>query len=344
MTVRNVPSVAFPTIQSAVNASAPGDTVRVAAGTFAESVLIGAGKDRIAILGSGVGRSILQGPGTGTGFTIVGPSHVTIAGFTIRNFPTNGIFVAEDDNVIRNLLVTNSGGAGIRSSAGASRNLFFKIASNNNTGDGILVEGENNYVIASRFENNGDDGLDFDGPNNLVLGNSAAGNDRGLDGGVDRILVIGNRFTANQVGIGLIASVSLLYGNEVSRNLSTGIRLNDSAATVLLENEIEENQGAGILAEGATLNRLLFNEVDENTAQGIDLQGQSDLNVVDDNEIEENGAAGIRLSTLANGNAIRRNELEENNPDIEAPPPANTSNVFDENECQTSIPPGLCNA
>ena len=49
--ILDVPSVTYPTIQSAVTAAGPGDTINVAAGTYNENVVIPAGKDDLRIIG-----------------------------------------------------------------------------------------------------------------------------------------------------------------------------------------------------------------------------------------------------------------------------------------------------
>lgn len=49
----------FSTIQSAVDAARPGDTIRVAAGTFVEQVSIG---KRLALIGAGAGATVIRAP------------------------------------------------------------------------------------------------------------------------------------------------------------------------------------------------------------------------------------------------------------------------------------------
>ncbi len=56
--VRDVPG-AYPTIQAAVDAAAPGDTVAVAAGTYTEQVVV---QTMVVILGSGRDQTVIQAP------------------------------------------------------------------------------------------------------------------------------------------------------------------------------------------------------------------------------------------------------------------------------------------
>jgi hypothetical protein len=69
----------FATIQAAVDVASPGTVIDVAAGTYAESVVVPTAK-RVTIRGAGAGATILQGDGvnpvinatTGTKLTVVG--------------------------------------------------------------------------------------------------------------------------------------------------------------------------------------------------------------------------------------------------------------------------------
>ena len=89
-------------IQNAVNGASPGDTVLVRAGTYHQNVSIPVGKDRLRIIGAGAGKTVLDGSllPADSGVTMVGTSHVTIAGLTIRNFRSVGIDLFDVEDVI----------------------------------------------------------------------------------------------------------------------------------------------------------------------------------------------------------------------------------------------------
>ena len=340
MTVRHVPAQ-YRSIQAAVQASGPGDTIRVAGGVYAGPVTIGPGRDRLAIIGSGAENVIIEGQGDGTGLTIAGSTMVTVAGLTVAGFVT-GMEVGTSDNTIRDVTVTGSGVDGIVVAQDAARNLFLRVTVRGSGGDGIQIFGSNNYVIDSQFHDNGDDGLDLNGPTNVALDNLISGNrDRGIEVQGDTALIAGNRAVGNRIGIASTVGQHLIYDNFVSRNQTVGILLQGSDNSLILANEVTCNQEEGLFVNGGSGFRVIRNKVESNGHDGIELSAGAADAVVDDNEVKENGLAGIRLGSATTRNVIRRNRLKRNNPDIEDLAPAG-ANGLDENDCKTSRPTGPC--
>lgn len=84
-TVRPVPGT-YPTIQSAIDASAKGDVVEVSPGTYVERLVMGPARDSVTVRGlAGASATIVDAMGTGTtlSFAGVGP-HTRVEGLTIR--------------------------------------------------------------------------------------------------------------------------------------------------------------------------------------------------------------------------------------------------------------------
>lgn len=78
--VKNVPGD-YPTIQAAIDATSFGDTVKVAAGTYAENLTL---KSGICLEGSGVDQTIISKSGA-SGITGTGVSYVIIKNLTVKD-------------------------------------------------------------------------------------------------------------------------------------------------------------------------------------------------------------------------------------------------------------------
>jgi hypothetical protein len=89
----------FPTIQTAVNEARPGETIRVAHGTYREAVkIVGSKKRYIKLLGDpkAPGKVVLEAKGmkktAANGVLVNGADEVTVNGFTAQHYNANGFF------------------------------------------------------------------------------------------------------------------------------------------------------------------------------------------------------------------------------------------------------------
>lgn len=95
----------YKTIRSAVRKAGPGDTVKVANGTYREGVQIkGKRKRYLKLVGNpkDPGKVVLEGKGlkgiqAQNGVAVNAANEVTIDGFTARNYRANGFFVVNND-------------------------------------------------------------------------------------------------------------------------------------------------------------------------------------------------------------------------------------------------------
>jgi nitrous oxidase accessory protein NosD len=83
----------YKTIQEAIDAAARGDTVRVAAGVYAETVTIG---KALTLCGAGAGQTIVDGGGTGHVIRVVSDDDIYIRDLTVRNGSTAETYAGID--------------------------------------------------------------------------------------------------------------------------------------------------------------------------------------------------------------------------------------------------------
>lgn len=128
-------------------------------------------------------------------------------------------------------------------------------------------------------------------------------------------------FTQNQIGSFNTGSANtgiednLFFGNNI------GVASHSSTASKLVTNLFKSNDLAGITFVNSAGNEVSFNTI-QGSVSGLFFDGQSRDNVVNSNNILDNGGVDVN-----NANGL---PLNVNN------------NQFSENNCNTSVPAGLC--
>ncbi|HEX3393592.1 MAG TPA: right-handed parallel beta-helix repeat-containing protein [Acidimicrobiales bacterium] len=186
-------------IQAAINAASPGDTIVVAPGTYRENIEIH--KNNITLQGT-PGGTVLAPPGAAKaahnacfvsatnfdGICLASVSGVTVSGFTVRGFPGIGIHSFNSDHLrIDNNRLNNNGLDGIADYVG-SQNFITNNQASGSSEAGILaansIKGGIN-IIGNTTTNNGagiymrDDAEDRNAPfdPNALVGNYVINND-----------------------------------------------------------------------------------------------------------------------------------------------------------------------
>jgi parallel beta-helix repeat protein len=265
----------YSTIQSAINAASPGDTVYVRAGTYHEHVTV---DKPLSLVGENTQNTTIDAGGIGNAVNITA-DHVTVMGFTTC---CAGIY--SDVGI--------HAGAGIRLENASYCNVF----GNNVTAsdyEGILLESSCNNSIAE----NDITANDAYG----ILLHSSSGN-----------TFAENNITNNGYGVMLFhSSNNNVARNTVAANHGSGIGLSNSSGNIVASNEVTANGYGGIQLDNSSSNSLVGNKVSANSLDGIEFS-YSFNNSVAGNNIEANGR-GITLGGSSN-NSVAGNSIVSNNP------------------------------
>jgi parallel beta-helix repeat protein len=327
----SAPIVVHPgeSIQAAVDAAHPGDTVMVSAGTYHEAVCVTT--DGIRLRGQGavilppaqppltpcsfdasgqtVGIGVVGAFDPATGEVSDPVSDVTISGFRVEGFEAVGIAMIGGHNVdiVDNTAVNNEeyGIARFVSTGGSLRN-------NRATGseEAGLYLGDSPEAHATIVGNTAWDNGFF----GIFVRDSAHGT------------VVGNTSYGNCVGIITLSSHAIVEDWTV-----TGNTVHDNVKACPASDDGPPASGIGIAVAGGRDIVVRGNDVGGNRATGP--------------TIASGGVVVFGLSAIGgpdpNGGLVQGNQLRDNDPDLYYDS-SGTDNRFVGNACVTSIPTGLC--
>jgi hypothetical protein len=209
----------FATIQAAVDAAAMDDIIDVAAGTYTENVVVGAGS-RLTIQGAGAGATVVDGSGTGIVLQLIGPGTLVImSGLTVQNGYDYGILMSSRARATLTAvdITANGGFSGITEFGGSRLTITASTIRDNNTHGIVTYARSRLHLISSTVSGNAYNGVfgveafvsgGVPAPfvlieDSTISGNGTAalsGSDLGIAGGSLRILR--STITEN-VGLGL---------------------------------------------------------------------------------------------------------------------------------------------
>ena len=326
-------------IQKAVDAAQPGDTVLVLAGIYHESVKVatsgitlrGEGRDTVlepaaptkkpAKKAARAARAEKSCAEQGNGICVVGAKNnpvqnVTVAALTVKGFSRIGVIaVGADHLTVEGVTAEKNGQWGIAEERSV-RSLY-------------------RHNIA---RSNGDAGL--------FLANSITAEMGATD--TDGTLIQDNRLENNRIGVTVRRLRNLtVAGNSVTGNCAGVFVVGDenkpkAGALTVSDNRVEKNNKYCVKTA-----RLAFLQ-----GSGIVLTGAEDTlvtrNLVTGNSGKSPLSGGVVLfksfvGVTSERNRITDNTLSGNSPaDIVNQEDAKTGNVFEANCCRTSKPSGLC--
>jgi parallel beta-helix repeat protein len=326
---------AVTSIQSAVNAAKPGDTIDVGPGTYHESVFVG---KPLTLLGAQSGVNPITGlrtnPANESTVTKIGvgsTSHVRIDGFTLNNNASNnnGGFALVDQtsqgDTITNNIVLPGANDGVLVFEGSLTTLSNnEIESPQN--DGIAVQSSPSLPLTDTIQgneifNSGVNGIDLAGAVGVVVkGNSPSGS-KGEGLFVRQstdVNAANNLVFANNVGVTFVDSSSnTIQGNTVEFNKFEGIVAVRDQGDVILANSVFGNAtsgvGSAILLDNASGGEAVENNsVLQNRSNGIEVDFSTNVKV-SGNTVENNGGDGIGLNnttdSIVAGNFLTGNAV-----------------------------------
>ncbi|MEV7022350.1 right-handed parallel beta-helix repeat-containing protein [Kitasatospora sp. NPDC093558] len=311
-------------IQQAVDAARPGDTVQVLPGTYRGSVRITT--PGLTLRGSGPASMIVPGDGTenacaaaGHGLCVAGPEDAPLQGLTVEaldvsGFRKNGIDITGTTGMtVRANTVHDNGEQGISQEVSTRASIVANDAHRNGQSGVFLA----NYV-------NRKAGAPVIGT--VVAGNRLTDNRIGVT--VRRLRglsVEGNDIHANCGGVFIVGDETTPRAGDldVTRNTVTGNNKYCEATP-----RLGAIQGAGVVLTGVEAARVTDNEIHDNV-------GASDF------------SGGVVLFKSVVGvantrNAITGNRLSGNAPADLADRDTGTDNAFARNDCSVSEPSGRC--
>lgn len=330
----------FHTIQSAVNASAPGDTVHVCPGLYQEQVVIGPGQDKVKLQSVKERQAAIRFPSgmLATPKAVVDVNtakNVEIDGFTIEGPWTDGSGCAA--SLAQHYGIRVEGGGSAKIDDNHITLIEDSMAALRGCQDGVAIQvGRMSEATTGSAEivDNVIDKYQKNGPTIDNTGSSGNIHDNTIDGGGDN-----DQSAKNGIQISRGATAKVEH-NEVFNNYYTG---NGPPPP---SDSPDDSDGDGILlftiTGGVTVNDndTYLNDL------GIDLTTVTG-SVISNNMTTGNTFDGLRAESDTSGNTFMGNKSSSNDThdchdDSTGSGTAMTANTWKSNQGVTQNKPGLC--
>jgi parallel beta-helix repeat protein len=190
----------YKTLQKAVDAASPGDTIVVAPGVYHETIIV---NKTITILGEKGTDPVFEGGGSGIFMSLLsGASGSTIAGLVITNYD-QGILVVNANNLkiySTTMSLMKQNGIALTGTNTMNNNIYGNIFESN--------------AVAANFTASSTGNVFY---KNIILGNIADSVGLSLESSGN--IVYANTISQNQVGIRITAGFNTIYHNNFINNV-----------------------------------------------------------------------------------------------------------------------------
>ena len=300
------PGETYTTIQSAINAASPGDTIEVQSGTYNEHVVV---NKQLTL--RGVGSPVVNAGGSGDAITISADG-CTLEGFVAKGsgaYPGAGIKATSSGNTLSGNTANGNSGNGIYLSSSSSNTVSGNTATGNSYFGIYLESSSGNNISDNTATSNTFCGIYLESSSsNTISGNTATDNTYGiyLESSSSNT-ISGNTATDNTYGIYLFSSSSNTISDNTAGNNRDGIFLSYSSSNTISGNTATDNT-YGIYLYSSSGNTISGNTATGNS-YGIRLSSSSNSNTLSGNTATGNSFAGIYLES-ASDNTIYLNVLD----------------------------------
>lgn len=297
----------YTTIQAAVDAAAPGDTVEVSPDVYPESVIV---SKSLTITGQDKSTTIVEGSESGYAFWLDADG-VTIQGFTLRDCSNYGVLVSSSGgHIIRDNIFLNNG-YGVYISYSPSANNVANNTFYNNHLLGIKVAFSNDNTISHNNISESAYGIRLSDESQLnsITNNLITGTSHGIYiNYAPNNYVYQNNIESKKTGVASVNSDYTDIRNNTVSGCAHGIEVYNSMYNTVQGNTAAQN------SDGMYLVYANDNTIDSNLASnndwGIRLY-DSDSNTILQNTFSFN-AYGIDLISTSNSNTIAWNNILNN--------------------------------